>query len=297
MDGAGLFDELDATAGGADVVDEVQRVGQEDVAIADVHGGRWQPVDAAAQGTHPRVVGGEVPAPRTTGLAEARRDEPRIAPGDLVDAGIGEGDVEPGRDERQPPRRAGVVDERLGEAQGEPTAGGIAGHRGVLVPHLAREVGDENTTVAGDSAGGGLALGLTQTLVDDAGPPGRLALIAPWLDIALTDPGVDEIARRDPWLVPAGLREAGRAWRGDLSPDDPRVSPLRGRVDGLPPTTVYIGDRDIFLPDALHLVDDIRATGGRVELVEQPGAVHAYPLTPTPEGRDASRRIVEEATR
>ena len=162
---------------------------------------------------------------------------------------------------------------------------------------LAREVGDENTTVAGDSAGGGLALGLTQTLVDDAGPPGRLALIAPWLDIALTDPGVDEIARRDPWLVPAGLREAGRAWRGDLSPDDPRVSPLRGRVDGLPPTTVYIGDRDIFLPDALHLVDDIRATGGRVELVEQPGAVHAYPLTPTPEGRDASRRIVEEATR
>lgn len=162
---------------------------------------------------------------------------------------------------------------------------------------LADEVGAENITVAGDSAGGGLALGLTQTLVDDGARPGRQILIAPWLDIALTDPDVGDIARRDPWLVPAGLREAGRAWRGDLSADDPRVSPLRGRVDGLPPTTVYIGDRDIFLPDALHLVDDIRAAGGQVELVEQPGAVHAYPLTPTPEGRDASRRIVEEATR
>jgi acetyl esterase/lipase len=162
---------------------------------------------------------------------------------------------------------------------------------------LGAEVGAENVTVAGDSAGGGLALGLTQTLVDDGARPGRQILIAPWLDIALTDPDVEDIARRDPWLVPAGLREAGRAWRGDLSADDPRVSPLRGRVHGLPPTTVYIGDRDIFLPDALHLVDDIRAAGGRVELVEQPGAVHAYPLTPTPEGRDASRRIVEEATR
>lgn len=160
---------------------------------------------------------------------------------------------------------------------------------------LAHDLGAENVTVAGDSAGGGLALGLTQILVSDGVRPGRLALIAPWLDIALTDPGVDAIAGRDPWLVPAGLREAGRAWRGELPPDDPRVTPLRGRVEGLPPATVYIGDRDIFLPDALHLVDDIRAAGGRVELVEQPGAVHAYPLTPTPEGRDASRRIVAEA--
>ncbi|WP_299569428.1 alpha/beta hydrolase [uncultured Williamsia sp.] len=160
---------------------------------------------------------------------------------------------------------------------------------------LVQDVGVENTTIAGDSAGGGLALGITQVLAADGIRPARLALIAPWLDIALTDPGVDDIARHDPWLVPAGLREAGRAWRGELSPEDPRVSPLRGRVEGLPPTTVYIGDRDIFLPDALHLVDDIRAAGGEVELVEQPGAVHAYPLTPTPEGRDASRRIVAEA--
>jgi acetyl esterase/lipase len=163
---------------------------------------------------------------------------------------------------------------------------------------LARELGGpENVTVAGDSAGGGLALGLTQVLVGDGVRPGRLALIAPWLDIALTDPAVDEVADRDPWLVAAGLREAGRAWCGDLPTDDPRVSPIRGRLDGLPPTTVYIGDRDIFLPDALHLVDAIRAAGGSVELVEQPGAVHAYPLTPTPEGRDASRRIVAEAAR
>ncbi|SFF17501.1 alpha/beta hydrolase fold domain-containing protein [Blastococcus tunisiensis] len=158
---------------------------------------------------------------------------------------------------------------------------------------LLADVDAGATTVLGDSAGGGLALGLAQTL-DGAGlpRPGRLVLVAPWLDLTMSNPGIPAVEARDPWLSRAGLHEAAAAWAGGDDPTDSRLSPINGSLAGLPPTDLYVGSRDICLPDALLLRDRAAAEGATLRLVVCEGAVHVYPLVPAPEGRAAAREIV-----
>ena len=160
---------------------------------------------------------------------------------------------------------------------------------------LLAEVDAAAVTVAGDSAGGGLALGLAHTLAGQGLPqPRRLVLLSPWLDLTLSHPDLPAVELRDPWLCSAGLRVAADAWAGGDDPTDPRLSPGSGPLAGLAPVHVYVGTREICLPDALSLRDRARAEGAAVELTVCEGAVHVYPLVPAPEGRAARRAVVEE---
>jgi monoterpene epsilon-lactone hydrolase len=148
--------------------------------------------------------------------------------------------------------------------------------------------------LAGDSAGGGLALLTAQRLRDEGRPgPSGVTVLAPWLDLTMTNPGIDAIEPHDPWLARAGLRPVAAAWAGDLALDDPRVSPIAADLGGLPPITVYVGTRDITLADSRLLADKVRAAGGRITLHEEPGSPHVHPLLPTPEGRRARASLLE----
>lgn len=153
--------------------------------------------------------------------------------------------------------------------------------------------------LAGDSAGGGLALALAQRWDASTYPPlAGLSLVAPWLDLEMKNPGIDLVEPHDPWLTRPGLRPAAAAWAGALPLDDPRVSPVNGPFDRLPPTLLLVGDRDITVPDC-RLVRDRAAdsAAGALEYVEVPGAIHVYPLLPTPEGVEGRRRIVAHVRR
>jgi acetyl esterase/lipase len=119
----------------------------------------------------------------------------------------------------------------------------------------------------------------------------QTVLISPVLDVSLSNPLIDAV--RDPWLTRVGLREFARRWCGDLPMTDPMVSPLNADLSGLGPLTVFSGTRDILNPDARLLVDKAAAVGMEIDYHEQPGLVHVYPLTPTPEGRAARAFIVE----
>ena len=119
-----------------------------------------------------------------------------------------------------------------------------------------------DVVLSGDSAGGGLALAVAQHLRDTGSPqPARIVLLAPWLDVAMTDPRQDALEPLDRMLGRAGLAEAGRLYAGDLDVRDPRVSPLHGDLSGLAPITVYAGTHDLLHPDALALVERARARG------------------------------------
>lgn len=150
-------------------------------------------------------------------------------------------------------------------------------------------------TVMGDSAGGGLALAVVQQLADAGAPaPRALVLQSPWLDVTMTDPAIAELDRHDPWLAAAGMAAAGDLYRAELPGEHPFVSPINGRLDGLPRTLVFSGTRDILNADARRFVRLARAAGSPVDYHEGPGMLHNYPLLPLPEGT-AARAVIAAA--
>jgi len=119
--------------------------------------------------------------------------------------------------------------------------------------------GAGNVSVLGDSAGGGLALAAVQELVHrNATTPGRLVLLAPWLDVSMSDPRSAQID--DPLLDIPNLTRAGQKWAaGPQDVANPLASPLFGSLDGLPPTYVYSSSRDLLTVDTLRLRDRVLA--------------------------------------
>ena len=107
---------------------------------------------------------------------------------------------------------------------------------------------------------------------------------------------VDAVAARDPMLSVPRLVRAGQLYAGDLSTDHPLVSPISGRFDGLGPMTIFVGTRDLLLPDSRRLRDLATEAGVRVDYHEADGLIHVWPILPLPEARKA-RRIIASTLR
>jgi epsilon-lactone hydrolase len=132
-------------------------------------------------------------------------------------------------------------------------------------------------TLAGDSAGGGLALGQAAVYRDAGLPaPRQLIVFAPWLDIALSNPAAELLEPLDPVLQVETLRACGRLWAGDHHPRHPMVSPLFADRDGLPPVHTFQGGRDVLAADAQQLADRLRQAGNAGTFTLVPAAFHVY---------------------
>ncbi|MFT8244149.1 alpha/beta hydrolase [Roseomonas sp. BN140053] len=155
---------------------------------------------------------------------------------------------------------------------------------------LVAERGAEAVSVLGDSAGGGLTLAFAMALRDAGVPlPRRLVLLSPWLDVSASGPGQPALDRRDPLLGLHGAKEVGRVYAraSGMAPEDPRVSPLFGRLAGLPPILLLTGTRDILNAEAHRLHAAARAEGAPLSLREYPEMIHDWMTLPLPEGRRA----------
>ena len=150
----------------------------------------------------------------------------------------------------------------------------------------------------GDSAGGGLALSLAMQRRDTgARQVDGLVLYAPWVDVTMTNPRIEEVQGRDKILRVPGLVWAGRAWAADLDPTDPRVSPLYGDPAGLPPMRIFQGDADIVGPDVIEFARKAARAGVDVRLRVEPDGFHVYvlsvPIIPEAEAAlDRSARFI-----
>ena len=158
-----------------------------------------------------------------------------------------------------------------------------------LYDDVAAKHGAERITVMGDSAGGGMALALAQMIRKDSGElPASLVLFSPWLDASADAPGQRDIEARDRMLAVSGLEACGAMYCGELAPDDPKVSPLFGPLEGLPPMAIFSGTSDILLVDGRRLDEKLTALGSRSHVYrEYPGMFHVWMLLPVPEGRQA----------
>ncbi|HEX6492812.1 MAG TPA: alpha/beta hydrolase fold domain-containing protein [Candidatus Dormibacteraeota bacterium] len=142
---------------------------------------------------------------------------------------------------------------------------------------LARGLRADRIAIAGDSAGGGLALAAALRLRDVRAPlPAALGLISPWLDLTLGGASVTEVAATDPLLTPSWLRDSARAYAGGRPLNDPELSPLFADPRGLPPVMVQGGADDVLVSDADRFVERARAAGVRVEHDRVAGLWHDF---------------------
>ncbi len=142
----------------------------------------------------------------------------------------------------------------------------------------ARGYRPDEIVLAGDSAGGGLALALLAELCARGQAPAGVIAFSPWVDLTLSGASVRDNARVDPLLPAARAEEVVGYVRGALATDDPRLSPLFARFERPPPVMIEVGETEILRDDALRMAERLRAAGGEVRLGVRPLVPHAWPL-------------------
>jgi epsilon-lactone hydrolase len=164
-----------------------------------------------------------------------------------------------------------------------------------LYTELAARAGASAVTIMGDSSGGGISLALAQRLREDGyEQPGNIVLLSPWLDATLSNPDIREVDKTDPFLGVEGLKYGGEVYARDVDAKNYLVSPVYGSLKDLAPISLFIGTRDVFLPDCRKLRDKAAAEGARLDYREYDGMVHDWMLGPLPEAKHAINEIVEK---
>ncbi len=162
-----------------------------------------------------------------------------------------------------------------------------------LYRELLKHTAPENIIFLGDSAGGGLALAFAQDLLKaDLPQPQQLILLSPWLDISMSNDDMDALDKVDPNLGKKGLITVAKAWAGNTDLHDPKLSPLFGSNVGLAKTALFVGTREMLLPDCRIYREKALADGVDFTYVEQEGGNHCYPFYPTPEAKKAKKQII-----
>ena len=137
----------------------------------------------------------------------------------------------------------------------------------------------ENFVFMGDSAGGGLALAITEKAGENKLKlPKRLILISPWLDVRLENPEIDEVQKRDPVLFKPTLKLAGEIYAGSDGINNTFVNPIDGYIGNLPEITIYTGTNDILNPDVYKFKERLNNNGMNIDIRQTQGAVHIWIL-------------------
>lgn len=162
-----------------------------------------------------------------------------------------------------------------------------------LYAELVEQVGSANITLAGDSAGGALALGQA-IRYRDAGlaAPRQVIALAPWVDLTLSNPAIAHLRPLDPMLKVDEALAFGLLWARGREPRTPALSPLFADLTGLSPVHLLQGGRDILAADVEMLASALRQAGNRGAFTLAPSAFHVYPAAFwTPEAKSALRTI------
>ena len=151
----------------------------------------------------------------------------------------------------------------------------------------------DHVFIAGDSAGGNLALCLTQKFIKEGLPlPFGLLLFSPWTDMTGTAGSYESNAAQDPVLSKQYIMDAAKAYIGEAGePGDVRFSPLFGDLSGMPPVFIMAGRNEILLDDSIRLRERIEEAGGRAGLDIEENGWHVYQQMPIPIAKRAMKRL------
>ncbi len=168
----------------------------------------------------------------------------------------------------------------------------VRAHEGILAAGPYGSGPARATFIAGDSAGGGLALSTLLALRDRglrlplAGMP-----LSACTDLTLASDSMrteeDAIcsARCMPMFV--------KLYLGDADPRLPLASPVFGDFSGLPPLLIQVGECEMLRDDSVRLAARARAHGVDVQLEVWPGMVHVFQIRGLPESREAIAHLAD----
>ena len=148
--------------------------------------------------------------------------------------------------------------------------------------------GAEDVVLAGDSAGGNLALVLCRRL-KEAGRrlPGALVLMSPWTDMTMSGASYTERAEIDPMLTPDYIRAVRLAYAGEQDYHSPDLSPLFADLTGFPPTLIQVGDHEILYSDSESLAQALSRANVPCRLEVSSGMWHVFQMFPIKKATEA----------
>lgn len=153
----------------------------------------------------------------------------------------------------------------------------------------------DSCAVAGDSAGGALAAHVCVAARDaDVAAPRAAALLSPW-----TDPGASggSMHANEPYdvLNPVFLRESAATYLAGADIADPRMTPLRADLHGLPPVFVQGGDAEMFADQMRAFTELAQKAGGEADLQLHRDQIHVFQTLAAflPEARAAIDEIAD----
>ena len=150
----------------------------------------------------------------------------------------------------------------------------------------------EKILLVGESAGGNLALALTDALRRRGpGTPGALCLLSPWADLAQRGESYRTLQAVDATLDAGELMESARQFAGTRSLEDPCISPVYGDFTGFPPTQIHCGTHEILLSDSENVERAMLRDGVKVQMIRWEGMCHVFQAFGFEESRASINQI------
>ena len=154
--------------------------------------------------------------------------------------------------------------------------------------------GAREVILAGDSAGGNLALALTAKLKSQGRRlPRGLILFSPWTDLSKSGKSHEIKADTDPILSAEYLDKAILDYAGEKDKGDPFISPLFADFKGFPPTFIQVGENEILLSDSYNLRKNMLKQKVQVKFEFYSGMWHVFQMSPFKTAYEAMDHVAE----
>lgn len=152
--------------------------------------------------------------------------------------------------------------------------------------------GAREVVVAGDSAGGNLALVLTMLLRDSGRLlPRRLVLFSPWTDMTASGKSYEERVDLDPMITINYIQSICSVYAPGRTLSSPLLSPLFGDFRDFPPALIQVGSNELLYSDSIRLRDRLVQAGIPCRLEVWPDMWHVFQMFPMKKATEAMESV------